>query len=658
MSFQDPRPGRRSAGTAAAPGGSRPGRCLVLRAGLVFLGLPLVADSWDVAVRPPTAGQPAEVSLEPPVGTQWAVLFFRLEGEEGFQALTLAAREGRLQGTLPAFDRGGRLQYFLALRGAGEPTLLPAGAPEVLAGLDLPAAPATPPATVSPHRFPVQLEGSLEQVLGRFPSVPGERIRFATGQVRLGYQFEEDGQSFSLDARVSYLDNPPTGTSRWSLAELRSRYGHGGHTVQAGDLMVQESEFSIGGAARRGLDYSYQGAALTAHAFAVNSERLQGFRGMVWPEPGIRVYGGALGYSWFAGGLKSKLVLVAGSDDPSRAAGIGFLPFFRVREGTTAAWTLEANLPALGLNLAGEWARSRFDADTTGSSQPLLDDAWRLGGAWQARGFSVRAGYREVGRDFGSVGLPVLATDRHAFEGGLGYSAGAWSLNLNAQDERNNPDGNPLETRSRNAVRGLDLRYAFLPNASLRFGATRSEQISVGAVNALIPFASSTRKGGSMGLDWTFSALGMFSLNAQLERLRSLGAMDAAGRSETCSLALALTWPDRLRLAPNLSLSRTLDELTGLQTRNASAFLGATATFVPGLLSLVLNGGWNRLELSDGTVLATSSGDGALQWQIDRFLAKAFGRGACMLALRGRYLRRLDLPNSDRRVSITLNFAF
>lgn len=633
-------------------------RFLHLLASLVLAGSPAVADAPGYALKPPAAGQPAEFSLDPPAGTRWAVLFFRLEGEEGFQVLTLTAREGRFTGTLPAFDRGGRLQYFLALKGSGEPTLLPAGAPEAPAGLDLPGDPAPAPAAASPHRFPIQVDGSLEQVLSRSPQVPGERSRFASGQVRLGYQFEQDGQSFSLEARVSYQDNPPAGVSRWSLAELRSRYGQGGHAVQAGDLMVQESEFSIGGAGRRGLDYSYQGASLYAHAFAVNSERLLGFRGMVWPEAGTRVFGGAVGYSWFAGSLKSKLVLVAGSDDPSRAAGLGFLPFFRVREGTTAAWTLEANLPSLGLNLAGEWARSRFDADATQASHPLLDDAWRLGGGWQAKGFSVRANYREIGRDFGSVGLPVLATDRHAFEGGLGYSAGAWSLNLNAQNERNNPDGNPLETRSRNEVRGFDLRYAFLPNASVRFGATRSEQVSVGAVNALVPFASSAREGGSVGLDWTFSSLGMFSLNAQTERLRSLGAMDSAGRSENYSLALALAWPDRLRLAPNLSLSRTLDQRTGLQTRNASAFLGATATFVPGQLSLVLNGGWNRLELSDGTVLATSSADGALQWQIDRFLARAFGRGACMLALRGRYLRRLDLPNSDRRVSITLNFAF
>jgi hypothetical protein len=599
-----------------------------------------------------------EVRLEGAVGLAWAVLFFRLEGEDGFQALPLQFGEGVATGSLPAFPGGGRLEYFLAVKDTGEPRLQPAGAPQTLERLELPAAPAQAPPSPVKSSFPFQVEGSLEEVFSRSNPLPGERTRFSNGQVRIGYQIAQGEEDFSLDARVAYQDHPAPGGSHWSLAEFRSRYGNRGHAVQAGDMMVQESEFSVGGAGRRGLDYTYQGAALYAHAFAVNSERLPGFQGMVWPAEGTRVFGGAVGYSWFEGRLKSKLVLVTGRDDPSQAVGIGFLPFNKIREGTTAAWTVEANLPAQGLNLAGEWARSRFDADVNQEPKPRTDDAWRLGGSWSAQGLNLRATYRAVGHDFGSVGLPVLAVDRHAFDGGIGFTKGAWSLNLNAQDERNNPDGNPLETRSRNDIRSLDLRYAFVASASLRIGASQSEQESLGAVNALIPFASSHRNGGFAGVDWTFAPIGMFSLNAQLERLRSLGPVTSIGRSETLTLALALSWADRFRLAPNLSLARTVDEVTGAQTRNESAFLGTTISFVPALLSLALNGGYSRLEQTSGAILESSSADGALQFQFDRFLAKAFGRGACMLALRGKYLRRQDLPTSDRRLSVTLNFAF
>ena len=612
----------------------------------------------SLQVLPPQESQSAEIQLRDASASTWAVFFFRLEGEEGFQALTLRLKEGIFSGTLPSLEGGGRLEYFVAFKGTGEAALLPAGAPETLGKLDLPASQPTVPRPPATHAFPFQVDGSLEEVLSRSNPYPGERTRFAAGQVRLGYRVEQGDQNFSLDARMSYQDTVPPGASRWSLAELRSRYGRGAHALQAGDMMVQESEFSIGGAGRRGFDYTYQGPALYAHAFAVNTQRLQGFQGMVWPGEGTRVFGGALGYGWFEGRLRSKLVLLTGRDDPSQAMGLGFLPFNRIREGTTLAWTVEASLPAQGLNFNGEWARSRFDADVAQDPKPLTDDAWRLGGTWMAKGFYLRSSYKAVGRDFGSVGLPVLPVDRHAFDGGAGFSRGAWSLNFNAQNERNNPEGNPLETRSTNAARSLDLRYSLSPNASVRLGGSQTEQETHGAVNAFIPFASSRRHGGFAGLDWSFAPLGMFSLNAQVDRLRSLGPTETAGRSETLTMALALVWPDRLRLSPNVSLARTLDEVTGQQTRNASVFLSSTVTFVPGLFSLALNGGHNRLELTNGTILESSSADGALQVQFDRFLGQAFGRGACMLALRGKYLRRQDLPTSDRRISLTLNFAF
>ena len=177
-------------------------------------------------------------------------------------------------------------------------------------------------------------------------------------------------------------------------------------------------------------------------------------------------------------------------------------------------------------------------------------------------------------------------------------------------------------------------------------------------MNALIPFASSQRRGTTAGLDWTFAPVGMVSLNLQADHLESTGPVHSQGRSETASLAVNLAWPDRLRLSPTVSLSRTLDEVTGQETRNASVFLASTLTFAPQLLSLALNGGYNRVGLIDGSVQESVSGDGAFQFQLDRYLAKAFGGGNCMLALRGKYLRRQDLPTSDRRVSVTLNFVF
>ncbi len=69
--------------------------------------------------------------------------------------------------------------------------------------------------------------------------------------------------------------------------------------------------------------------------------------------------------------------------------------------------------------------------------------------------FSAQLGYRDVGRDFGTVGMAFFVRDRRTLKGNLGFNRATWSLSATAIDERTNPTGQPGldHTHSRSIVK-------------------------------------------------------------------------------------------------------------------------------------------------------------------------------------------------------------
>ena len=103
---------------------------------LSFLALPLLSQGLAVhkVPEPYSSGTPLKIVVETEAPCQWAVLFFRTEGEENFRSLPMSKGEGQ------AFDvsletssfQGKRLEYYFALKGAVEVAYLPERIPETL----------------------------------------------------------------------------------------------------------------------------------------------------------------------------------------------------------------------------------------------------------------------------------------------------------------------------------------------------------------------------------------------------------------------------------------------------------------------------------------------------------------------------------------------
>jgi hypothetical protein len=613
------------------------------------------------ASAPAKPGEPVRFTFQAPPGVLWAMVFYRAAGEEEFRSLPLRTEANGMVANLPAGEIGGRaIQYYLAFKGGDAVKYLPEGAPGSLASLELAATPGAGAAgSTLKQKVPFHLEASLEQVVYRSQKVEGERTFFSSGQVALGYEVESGEHRMSLNTRVAYQDQPAPGQSHWAVGELRGLYTYQSHRAQIGDMALQESEFTVGGAGRRGLDYLYDNRTLYAHLFAVNTQQLAGFRGLAWPAKGTELFGGALGYAWMEGRVKTKLVFLTGRDDPSQGVNIGAAPFMTRREGSTGAVTLEAALLNSRLSLNGEYARTNYDKDLDDAAGKVQDQAWRIGGAWTEKNYSARGSYRQIGRDFGTLGYPIMEGDRRGADGGFSLSLNpAWSLNASATSERNNPNADPLETRASNDVQSLDARWTPKAGLTLKAGLSHAAQEAGTPMGALVPFANSKRAGFVTGLDWAMGTKGALTFSMQFDKLEGTGASTTTGHSSTLVLGGSFQEPDRVRLAPTFSYSKSTDDLTGLDSKVASAFLNADVTLVRKLLNLALNGGYNRTEAPGMAAMTSTNADAALQYFLTPYLERQVHRGQAVLALRFRYTRVQTLPEADRRASLTLNFSF
>lgn len=618
-------------------------------------------------ITPEVPGGTLIVQAKAPPGTEWVVLFHRKAGEAEFETLTLVKGENglfsaRADAVLPL---GVPLQCYVASRGTAGIATRPAEAPAAVFNLNLPApepeaaagttAPPAPPPP-KPHG-PLYLDGSATDLVHRKVAVPNEPTLLAAGQVRLVLQQDEGDRHLAFGARLVYTDQPPPNQARWTVGDIQAVYQAGAHRLLAGDLMTQESEFTLGPGGRRGLDYSYTGQPTAAHLFALNTERQAGVTGLLWPVSGSEAYGGSLSRLWFGNSLRTKLVFLTGKDDPATAANLVTAFAAPLREGSTGALVVDGRFLENRLALSGEYARSLYTPDSRAGTPLEPDQAWRLATQWTDGGFSAQAGYRAVGQAFGTVGVAFFTGDRRLLDGSLALNRPTWGLSLAASDERTNPTGRVNLPQAWNQSQSLEARVVLSPSVTWRVGLRAGRQEAEVVANPLIPFSNSERAGLVTGFDLFLPPQVTLTFNAQADQLRATGAVATEGRSQAFSLGGTLglgTWG---RLAPNLSWSRILSQPGDQQTTLANAFLNAQFSLVPGRLTLLLNGGGSRTVLPTGTTLNASTAEGALVLTLDPYL-RNLARGS--LGLKARYTRNPAFSGivEDNRLFLLLNLAY
>ena len=137
------------------------------------------------------------------------------------------------------------------------------------------------------------------------------------------------------------------------------------HALRLGDIAPVESELTIGGMGRRGLEYIFDNQSPLCAPVHRQHPAAAGIQGARHSQAAASLYGGAAGFTLF-NGLSLKTVYITGEDDPALAANIGCQPVVQPESEKATYWLYRSiQLWKERLTLTAEYAKSHFDADIT-----------------------------------------------------------------------------------------------------------------------------------------------------------------------------------------------------------------------------------------------------------------------------------------------------
>jgi hypothetical protein len=430
------------------------------------------------------------------------------------------------------------------------------------------------------------------------------------------------------------------------------------HTLRAGDLMVNESDYSVQSLGRRGFEYAFDNQRMYLHAFSVNSQQIQGFKGLGLPKSGVTIAGGAAGYKFFGEALALKAIFVTGKDTPSRGANVGMPDDFAGyagREGRVVALTEETRLFQNLFNLKAEFANSSYDADTQDPAGATGDNAYTLGGGLAAGFLNAAVTYRYIGRDFNSIGLPYIAGNRRHLEASFGLAHGPFSLSGVVRTQRDNVKDDPLSATTRDQGGDLNLSVALSTRAQLMFGYRRGRQKSDPGLSSAFSQDSATDElTGTMNVMLgTSSSVNLSVISSSLD---SRASPEMAGSALTVNLGAALRAGEILSLSPMMGVSLKKDKLTGATLNTYNGLAVGELFVLPRAWSMFFSASFNRADLSGGSTNDMLDLLAGLNFYFNR-LIKVEG---LLLAFKGNYrqLEAAGVRTTEWRALAQVDFAF
>lgn len=643
--------------TPRSPSESRPASLIIA----AVLGL-MLCSRWAAAGqavwfehRPPAAFAPGEkiaLIVDVREKVEWLSAFYRIKGETDFLSVSLdPAGENKFAGKIDVAGRPpGDLEYYFAVRRGDSVYYFPEKSPDELyripavpkkAGLEPQggaAAPGTPKtggapsseAASSSKPFPLSLDGSVDVRLAEKNVIPGDSAVHYQGNLGLHYRDERPAFAWTVDSRLSYTDEPINGANAFDLAQLRLEFSSGGHTVRAGDISVGESEFSISGLGRRGVEYIYDGAPLYFHAFTLNTQQLRGFKGFGLPQSGASIFGGAAGFSLADKLFSFKTVFLSGKDDPALGINNASAIWMKPREGTVFSFLPELRMLNGAFHLSSEIALSRIDRDTTDSLAALNGLAWRVNGKVTAAGLDVDGYFRRVDKDFDTIGQPFLSADRQGFGLSAAYLLGKIRLSAAYRDEKTAGSVDPLEVLSRDRRIEAGVSVALGGQSSLQVGYNHAAQEAT-QNNQILPEGALSRDGVNAALDVRLSPAAAFRIDGQWDAITSDAAPDKEG--QTLSIGGGGSFGDGrvLSLGPGVRFTRVRNPQTQEETKVFNAFVNGRLAVVPDWLSVNAACSYNDISLPGGVTSSVWMIDGGLSLESGRLL----GSRRLGLSLRG-----------------------
>lgn len=417
---------------------------------------------------------------------------------------------------------------------------------------------------------------------------------------------------------------------RLDMANGLVEASQGAVALRAGDHVIPGTGFVLDSFSRRGMSGSLRLDSLRSEitGFAMRTEGVNGFT----PWPGVsRKQARTDGVVWTTAPLARQperlQISATFLDGEGTSVGSSTVGATDVISGTAGSLVVDSRTWDRRVRLRGEYARSRSDADASGSTlDAVSDNAYGLLASYnhvqrEVRGaaFNWNAGveHKRIGSWFYSLGNPALPTDKQFSQAFAGFSWGGWSLNTTLARETDNVADDPRVPRTRSDYLSLGsvytpavtgeatgvMRLFAQPTLSLyvQHGGREFETVPATYVGDPVDDRTDTVSAGLQFVpgSWTWD------IRQTRTWFDDAGNISADYNSDLTELGFELPLSEHVQISPRLQYERFSDQDSDVLTQTLLGQFGIRTQAMQDRLSTDLSYTLNR-SWTDGTPETTS----------------------------------------------------
>ena len=408
----------------------------------------------------------------------------------------------------------------------------------------------------------------------------------ANGNLRIYKNIVKNDYQLDLDTNFVHIDPYESIENRINLSSMMLRFKKGGLQIEAGDVAVNETEFTTSYLNRRGLRLEYIGKSLYMNTFFTNSQQKTGFDGFGIPASDAGIFGAVAGMN-LKNMLKIRGLFMTGQDNlDSKTLSYNENPF---REGDMFSLWSELSLLKNRLQLAGEFSSSNYGA---AAEKALLqkenDTAWRAGLKYNHGILSFGADYESIGDRFNSIANLFLQNDREGLSTTLGLNIKRFSWNVSYIDKENY-----MHSLIQDALRQKRA------GTTINWGIGNHFRIGADISRDNLDYDSST------GLQSSSSDMNTYNYSATLGYMAGANGVNiSVGKTESvnftsnlnASLGLNLRFGNFLSLNPTLSFQENETLSDGSKSTIYNFYFNSEITLIPRYFTITLTSSYMNNE--------------------------------------------------------------
>ena len=615
-----------------------------------------------------THGETIKIEAKINKEVEWMRFFFRC-GTEQFQVRNMKKTENNLY--VFEFDTsklpGLEFEYYLACKTKDKIIYLPSNVPQEffkVTGKSEEPMPEIPEEFPSPEeeekkiQLPFNINGSIENKIAEKEFAPDEKKTTASGNLRVFHTYTKGNFTVDFDSNFNYSNTPLPEEKSFDLSNMMLSISKASHTLRAGDININESEFTVYGLGRRGTEYVFDNQRAYFHLFDVSSQQPKGFKGFGIPKSNISIMGGAIGYKFFNDKLSLKAIYLSGKDDPNQGVNVGASDFYQKRKGNVFAVTGETNLFGNILNFKAEFARSNYDENLTDTIKAVSDNAFNIGGTFsygEIGVITIGANYKYIGKQFNSIGYQYFTNDRKGLEANFGFTFKKFNLMTNYTTQQDNVENVPSENTTKDKNIGINLSLGISEKVSLNFGYMRNKQDTFqGEEKTSLQDSLTSEYTG--GINFVFGQSANLNINLTNSFLSSENNPQSDTSTFTLNLGGSFRAGEIFSLTPSFSYSKVKNEFTNEETLTYNSFVTSELAFIPKVFSIVFSGSYNRTEIAPDNISNIFDLSGGFNFYLDELIKI----GSIILSLNGnyKYMDTAGVTDSDYSLLFKCDFSF